>query len=262
MNIVNAFLFTCACVGLQIEAVAGTIDKPVTMQFGEQVTLQSTILKENRNIIVHLPSGYKKSKQRYPVLYLLDGERHLYHSVIATELLHKAGQIPELIIVAVTNNEGMRQKNLNTHSEKFTLFLTNEVMTHVDKHYRTVGKNTLFGHSLAGFYTVNLLANTAVNFENYIAASPPLQGDDIDLYNKIIAPTNDDKMRNKTLYLTLATHKEEGEDVANAMHNFVKLLAESSPQGFDWHYTPLKGDTHITTSYLTLFYGIRYVFKD
>ncbi|MEP0175773.1 MAG: alpha/beta hydrolase-fold protein [Paraglaciecola sp.] len=261
MDIFKLLLLVCAFMGVQPEAVADNINKPISMQFGKQVIVKSKVLRENRNIIIHLPSGYAKTEKNYPVLYLLDGERHLYHSVIASELLNKAKQIPELIIVAITNNEGMRQRDLNTESEKFTLYLSSEVITYVDNNYRTTGSNTLFGHSLAGFYTVDLLANAPLFFENYIAASPPLEGDDIELYSKIVAPTNAHEVGKKTLYFTLGSKKEEGEDVANAMNNFVKLLGESSPQGFDWHYQFLDGETHITTSYLTLFEGIRYVFK-
>ncbi|WP_299570562.1 alpha/beta hydrolase-fold protein [uncultured Shewanella sp.] len=219
-------------------------------------------MTEERDLIVHLPEEYAKSGKRYPVLYLLDGKRHLYHSVLATQLLNKAKKIPELIIVAISNKENMRERDLNTESEKFTLFLRSEVMTYVNKNYRTTGSNILFGHSLAGFYTVDLLANHPETFESYIAASPPLQGDDITLYNKIMADSSVYKTEKKTLYLTLASKEEEGDDVASAMSNFVTLLSKEYPEGFDWHYQPLDGQTHITTSYLTLFHGITYVFKN
>ena len=262
MNIFKLLLIICVFVSVQQRAVGDPIHKSISMQFGNEITIKSRVLAEERSIIVHLPSGYAKSKKNYPVLYLLDGKRHLYHSVIATKLLHKAKKAPELIIVAITNKEGLRQRDLNTESEKFTLFISSEVITYVNNHYRTTDSNTLFGHSLAGFYAVNLLANHSEFFENYIAASPPLQGDDVELYNKIMAPTRTAEMSKKTLYLTLASEKEEGESVAKAMSNFVQLLDKDSARGFDWHYKFLEDETHITTSYLTFFYGISYVFKD
>lgn len=235
-------------------------NKPVTRDFGHNISISSKVLGVERNLIIHLPKGYAESTQRYPVLYLLDGERHIYHSVIATELLHKAKKIPELIIVAIANKENMRERDLNTESEKFTRFLSSEVMIYVKNHYRTSGLNTLFGHSLAGFYTADLFANHPEIFGNYIAASPPLQGDEIEIYNKIIAHKNNKKP--KALYFTLANAAAEGNDVANAMTNFVSLLNTKAPESLNWHYQALAEQTHITTSYLTLFHGISYVLKD
>ena len=46
---------------------------------GKIVSLKSSILKEERKIYIYSPLGYKKSKQKYPVMYLLDGESHFFH---------------------------------------------------------------------------------------------------------------------------------------------------------------------------------------
>lgn len=264
MKILNILLLLINVIALpvtaEIVANKNLANKPVTREFGDNISIKSEVLGVERNLIIHLPTGYAESTQQYPVLYLLDGERHIYHAVIATELLHKAKKTPELIIVAIANKENMRERDLNTESEKFTRFLSREVMTYVESHYRTSGLNTLFGHSLAGFYTADLFANSPELFDNYIAASPPLQGDEIEIYNKIIAHKNTKKPN--ALYFTLANAAAEGNDVANAMTNFVSLLNAKAPNNLNWHYQALAEQTHITTSYLTLFHGISYVLKD
>jgi predicted alpha/beta superfamily hydrolase len=262
LKTLKLLLLLCTFIGLLPVAASTTVKKPVSLQFGNQISIKSKVLGEERNLIIHLPEKYAKSGKRYPVLYLLDGKRHLYHSVIATQLLRKAKKIPELIIVAISNKENMRERDLNTESENFTLFLSSEVMTYVNKNYRTTGSNTLFGHSLAGFYTVDLLANHPEMFESYIAASPPLQGDDITIYNKIMAHSKIYETGKKAFYFTLASKEEEGGDVSSAMSNFVTLLSNETPEGFDWQYQPLIGQTHITTAYLTLYHGIIYVFNN
>ena len=264
MKILNILLLLINVIALpvtaEIVANKNLTNKSVTREFGDSISIKSEVLGTDRNLIIHLPTGYEESTQQYPVLYLLDGERHIYHAVITAELLHKAKKIPELIIVAIANKENMRERDLNTESEKFTRFLSSEVMTYVESHYRTSGLNTLFGHSLAGFYTADLFANSSELFDNYIAASPPLQGDEIEIYNKIIAHKNTQKP--KALYFTLANAAAEGNDVANAMTNFVSLINTKAPNNLNWHYQPLAEQTHITTSYLTLFHGISYVLKD
>ena len=38
---------------------------------GNKITVHSKVLNENRQILIRLPEGYNRSKQKYPVLYLL-----------------------------------------------------------------------------------------------------------------------------------------------------------------------------------------------
>lgn len=81
---------------------------------GKADSIHSTILNENRNILVHLPSGYNDnlySAQRYPVIYLLDGDAH-FPSVAG--MVHQLSEIngnticPEMIIVAIPNTDRTR----------------------------------------------------------------------------------------------------------------------------------------------------------
>lgn len=74
-------------------------NKPVTREFGDNISIKSEVLGVERNLIIHLPTGYAESTQQYPVLYLLDGERHIYHAVIATELLHKVKKYLSLLLL-------------------------------------------------------------------------------------------------------------------------------------------------------------------
>src|SRR3569833_3258147 len=64
--------------------VIGTVD-----------TLYSKILNEKQNIRIHVPEGDKN--QRYPVLYILDGEDHFQTAVAISEQL--SGLIPSMIVV-------------------------------------------------------------------------------------------------------------------------------------------------------------------
>ena len=40
---------------------------------GKHIKLYSDILKEERSVLIHLPTGYEKSQENYPVVYVLDG---------------------------------------------------------------------------------------------------------------------------------------------------------------------------------------------
>lgn len=241
---------------------SSVVEKNISIGVGSQILIDSKVLKENRSLLVSLPDGYTKSNNRYPVLYLLDGERHFNHSILATRLLNEQKRAPELIIVAIQNAEGARQRDFSFKKENFTLFLKNEVMAYVNKTYRTTGLNTLYGHSLTGYYTMNLLVSHPELFKNYIAASPPMQANDSEIYNKVLRIINAKDILDKSLYFTSANPAEEKKAVTQSINHFVKLLTEKSPEKLLWNYERLNDETHITGYYLTFFKGMTHVFKN
>ena len=79
-----------------------------SLTIGKVDSIYSKSIKEQRPYLVYLPPSYKDTTytpQRYPVLYLLDGDAH-FHSV--TGLLQILGTgvngtfvVPEMIVVAI-----------------------------------------------------------------------------------------------------------------------------------------------------------------
>ena len=65
--------FFLALMAANTQAIGAKISKPLVM--GEIVTLHSDILSQDRILWIYVPKGYKDSLSRYPVLFLLDGER-------------------------------------------------------------------------------------------------------------------------------------------------------------------------------------------
>jgi predicted alpha/beta superfamily hydrolase len=245
----------------QATTASNIIEENISIGSSTRILIDSKVLSENRNLLVHLPDSYTKSNKHYPVLYLLDGERHFNHSILATRLLQEQQRAPELIIVAIPNVDGARQRDLASEKEKFTQFLKDEVMSYIDKNYRTTGLNTLYGHSLAGYFTMNLLASNPDLFKNYIAASPPLQINGSEVYNKILRRIDINKPLDKSLYFTSASQAEEGERVTHAIKLIVKLLKDRKVEKLRWNYELLDYETHITGYYLSFFKGITHVFK-
>ena len=75
---------------------------------GRTYKIHSKILNEDRNYILELPASYETSKKNYPLLVLLDGEVSYHsHSGILNHMT-QSGQIPEMIIVAITNKDRVR----------------------------------------------------------------------------------------------------------------------------------------------------------
>src|ERR1044072_7486165 len=77
-NMKKAFLIILVSI-LTISSNAQTDNNNIVI--GKIDSFNSTTLKENRKIWVYLPNDNPNNKQRYPVLYLLDGEGH-FQSVV------------------------------------------------------------------------------------------------------------------------------------------------------------------------------------
>lgn len=260
LKILPSFFLIATCIGLPATA-SNVTEKNISIGDASRIPIVSKAQEQNRHLLVNLPDNYTESTKRYPVLYLLDGGRHLNHAIISTQLLQKQERVPEMIIVAISNNDKL-DHDPDRGKEKFTLFIKNEVMPYINENYRTTGLNTLFGHTKAGWLTIELLASHPELFKNYISASAPLQYDELAIYNKILANSQTNKANAKSLYFTLSSEAEESKLYTDAFNNFVKLLTANPPKNLDWRYEYLTNQTHLTTSLPALFNGMTHVFRN
>jgi len=149
-----------------------------TGEVHQHIGFESKILGNRRDVWVYLPPDYEKSRDRYPVLYMGDGQNVFdgetsyipnqeWRADEAAESLIRGKFLPPFIIVAVDNGQAERANEyLPTQSRgsggkvyEFGKFLTQEVMPFVDRTYRTRRgpKNTaLCGSSFGGVMTASL----------------------------------------------------------------------------------------------------------
>ena len=155
-----------------IPAVAGTDHT--------RVVIDSQILEGNRTLRVRLPWDYEGSLDRYPVLYLLDGEWSFEKFSPMVESLIREGSIPDLIIVAVENvNEHTRLWDFTpTAVERYSgsgggdtylQFIRTELVPWVDNEYRTTSVRLICGHSLAGLMSAYTFFSFPDTFSGSIA---------------------------------------------------------------------------------------------
>ena len=74
----------------------------------ELLTLRSTVLGEERVFAVMTPTTYSRGQERYPVLYLTDGDAHLGHARASAEFLARINLMPEVILVGIPNTSRSR----------------------------------------------------------------------------------------------------------------------------------------------------------
>ena len=157
---------------------------------GETYKIHSKILNEDRSYILELPNSYKTSKKNYPILVLLDGEMNYHsHSGILKHMT-QGGQIPEMIIVAITNVDRVKDytptkylTNLNGSSAvenhktsgsstQFLEFIEQELLPEIEQNYRTNAFKTLVGISHGGLLVVSAFLSKETSFNGFISMDP------------------------------------------------------------------------------------------
>ena len=137
-------------------------------------TFGSVPFDKNRTIWIYLPENYSKTKKKYPVIYMLDGQ-NLFDDLTSFsgewridetfDQFYKEGKL-QAIVVGI-NNAG--ENRLNEYApwknekygggsgDQFINFIISDLKPYIDKKYRTLSnsKNTaLFGSSMGGLISL------------------------------------------------------------------------------------------------------------
>lgn len=231
----------------------------------QTIKIKSSILNETRNMSIYLPDDYAYSDTKYPVLYLLDGGAHLQHASGAADYLSIRGIIPDIIVVAIHNIDRTRDFSpvhveaapTSGGAEKFLGFLSKELVPQLDKSYRTAGFNILLGHSFGGvFIGYTMLAEPDL-FDAYLAVSPALMYADnfvVKEASKKLKPFKDTKY----FYMTVGNEKP----YFKALEEYSSIMTEKAGESVEFKYVKMMEENHGTTPYLTVFSGLKFIFKD
>src|ERR1051325_11564499 len=125
---------------------------------GETIRIASKRLGEERQIQVYLPPSYRDTKQRYPVIYALDGEGTGPVAATAVRFMNGYSAIPaspEALVVAIPNTDRNRdmpipQAHGKGGEENFLAFLADDLAPAIEKRYRTQPLRILLGPSQGG----------------------------------------------------------------------------------------------------------------
>ena len=206
---------------------------PITI--GHYYKIDSTILKEERLLQIHLPRDYDpRAEKRYPVLYCLDGEYCFASSVTTVEqtvYFEEAEGVPAMIVVGIPNpSRECRDRDMfpgqtvGTGSSRFLQFIKQEVIPFVDTHYLTDGTQHLMGQSSSGFFAWWTQLQEPTLFQGIIATSPSFATCRPYMVDEIQAHVNNENLNKAYLYLARGgLGREEG--VAESLGMLLPLLA-------------------------------------
>ena len=235
-----------------------------------KLTVKSTILGEDRVILVRTPAGYDANKRSYPVLYLTDGDAHIGHTSSTIEFLARNGRMSEMIVVGITNTDRTRDLTPNKGvgpnaaqfatsggADNFLKFIETELMPVIEKSYRVQPYRMLAGHSLGGLFAIHALISRPELFKSYIAVSPSLQWADEATLKRAEEFFKGRQELNATLFVSLGN---EPGDIGDSFDAFRRLLARTQIKGFETEVQQWTDEDHGSVVMRSHYAGLRKAF--
>jgi uncharacterized protein len=283
-------LFLAFCLLANIAFSQGKMEKE-SIVIGKTDSIQSTILGENRKIWVHIPDG--ASKERFPVVYLLDGDGH-FSSVVGMiqqlSTINGNTMCPKMIVVGIPNTD--RTRDLTpTHmdadpmmndsavvrtsggGENFIAFMEKELMPFIESKYPTAPYKMLIGHSFGGLAVMQTFTHHNSLFNTYISIDPSMWWDNRKLLKETKMFLKNTKLEGKSLYLGIANTMEEGMDIKKVVKDKSKetdhirailelqtALESNKQNGLKCRGKYYGEDTHGSAPLITTYDALRFFF--
>ncbi|HEY0922944.1 alpha/beta hydrolase-fold protein [Rheinheimera pacifica] len=235
----------------------------------QQLVIDSTVLGEKRNLVVYLPAGYQNNKDRFPVLYITDGDIQGPHTAGTLDYLAKFDQTPQMIVVGIVNPPQTRVRDLTVTSadkqntqqldnaDRFLAFIEQEVIPLVKQQYRTLDYQALSGTSHGGQFAINALVKRPGLFNGVIAISPSLYWDKLQVLGLAEAAMKSQQLQGR-LYISIAN---EESIMTEPFRQFVELTQRYTSEKLAVASQTFSNETHNTTVLQGQYYGLKHLFS-
>jgi predicted alpha/beta superfamily hydrolase len=266
--------FVLSLVTLLVVASIATAGEPITI--GETIKIESKILSEERTILVSTPADYGQSTQRYPVLYLTDGDGHLTHTRGTVDFLVRNGLMPDVIIVGVTNTDRTRDltptKATMTEDDGtarefptsggaglFLDFFEGELFPYIESNYRTQPYRIFSGHSFGGLFALNAFFTRPALFQAVLAVSPSLRWDDAIPLRQAKSFVEGREKQNSALFVAMANELED-DPKPDLLDQLESTIEEANIEGLQFKVMRMPDETHGSVVLRAHYWGLRDLF--
>src|SRR5215210_576836 len=249
---------------LLLTASAARAQAPPAYETPERLVIKSQVLGEERTVLVRVPAGYARGSERFPVLYMTDGDAHIQHTSATVSFLARNARMPEMIVVGVTNTDRTRDLtpthveqlpgNSNARfptsggADKFLKFIETELIPLVESKYRTQPYRALAVHTM--------LTRPEL-FDAYVAVSPSLQWDNFVMIDRAREFFKARKELNRTLFTSLGN---EPGDIGDAFGLFREVLQKQQAKGFAWEAARYEDEDHGSVVLRSHYAGLRKIY--
>ena len=245
-------------------------------------SLASRSVGDTYQIQVALPTTYERdTTRRYPVLYVLDGDKSFGLARDVADWLTWSGEIDPILVVGIaygrdwwarrardmtpTRDRGKIWGEFPTAggAERFTTFLRDELLPFINATYRTDPRNRgLAGLSFGGLYGMYALFTLPDLFNQMILVGPALAWDSTTItrieasYAERFAGIRPEL--SASVYTAIGEHDDE--HVPEAWHEVLKIIRGRNYDGLVVRSEVLSGETHISAWPVALTRGIKQLY--
>lgn len=240
-------------------------DSSNEITIGETITVPSRHLNRDMIIDICLPAGYTESSGRYPVLVTC--QSHFLHvSGIAADLAWKNGT-PELIVASVRNYSSgdFIPEKIEGHADsggadRFVAFFKDELIPHLEAHYRTHPFRIFYSGSFGGGFCVYMFLTQPDVFNAYLAATPAIdyEGGSTLIIDNLQSYLAKNVYQDRFLYL--GTENEP--PLVPLLDKFVAVLEEADLADLKWEYHPFFDEDHGSIANKVIYHGLKFVFSE
>jgi len=242
-------IFLACCFLITFSISSQTKGAPITI--GNNYTINSKILNQDREIQIYLPDSYTSSEQNYPVLYILDGQRFFTNGVSIQKSTKAPLDIPEMIVVGINSSRESRRTLFDDESTKFTSFIKNEVISFIDSNYRTTKERVIFGWEAAAYYISEMILEEKDLFSGAIITDGGFASEET------VKGFNSDK----EIYLYMANSRKDIYYISSS-DDFSDILKKNNPKNLRWKYELFNDEFHQTLPHLAMYKGIKYYYHN
>ena len=205
---------------------------PVTVDRSAQHTLESVRVGDTFVIRVRVPASYAVSKKKYPVLYVLDGDKCFGLAADTAEWLARA---------------------------KFQDFLAGELFPFIESCYRALPEDrAVAGISLGGLFGAFSLFTHPTLFQRYILIAPAFVRDNRRLWQYEAEYQARSKVRLATVFTAVGSKDEPA--ILKPWAEFSRLVEERHCGGLQRLTQMYPGESHISVLPGALSRGIRCIY--
>ena len=224
--------------------------KGTSISIGDNYTIFSKVLNQESDIQVYLPNSYATSKENFPVLYILDGQRFFTNGVAIQKSLRSPIALPEMIVVGINSTQSTRRP-LFGGGDTYTSFIKEDVIKFVDTNFRTNKERIIFGWEAAAYYISKMILKEKDLFTGAIISDGGLASE------KLVQDFNSDK----EIYLYMANSKRDIYYVASS-DRFNERLKKHNPKNLTWKYELFNEEVHQSMPHLAMYKGLQYYYHN
>ncbi|MEP6674074.1 MAG: alpha/beta hydrolase-fold protein [Ferruginibacter sp.] len=237
-------------------------------------TLTSKILGEQNKVLINLPDDYNKSTEKYPVVYVLDGEYNFSFTSEAVKTLYQSERMPPCIVVGINSSNRERDftpaGDKNWHppvemrgaggADKFLDYLEKELVPYVNNNLRTQPYRVIIGHSLGGLLAMYSLSAKPDLFQAYIGLESSLWWNDGAVGKSIMNYfTAHQAYKGKLFWCRVKMPREVWFPINITLADYFE---KKHPRGLEYKYMEIDNETHSTMVFPATYFGLRDIFAD